>query len=66
MPLKLPIESKYPESRRFLREILMYRYSQLLLNVEKHYPMSPEQKEQIYKRILNIRWIDSAFADESN
>jgi hypothetical protein len=54
--------TSYPESRRFLREILMYRYSQLLLKIEKQYPMTPEQKDRLYKRILNIGWIDSAFA----
>jgi hypothetical protein len=47
-------------ARQFLRELLMYRYSQLLLTVEKHYPMTEEQKRQIYRNILNIRWVEQA------
>jgi hypothetical protein len=47
------------EARRFLREFLMYRYSQLLLEVEKHYPMTSEQKEALYAQILNVDWIDA-------
>ncbi len=59
------------EARRFLRELLMYRYSQLLLAVEKQYPtMSEDQKIKLYKTILNLEWIDQAFessvSSESN
>lgn len=53
---------KTDEARRFLREFLMYRYSQLLLNVEKHCLMTESQKSQLYKQILNIEWIDQAFS----
>ena len=54
------------EARRFLRELLMYRYSQLLLIVEKHCPMTHEQKNELYKTILNLEWIDQVFdPDES-
>jgi hypothetical protein len=49
------------ESRRFLRELFMYRYSQLLLAVEKHYPLTTDQKTKLYKTILNLEWIDSCF-----
>ena len=49
------------ESRRLLREIFMYRYSQLLLTVEKHYLLTEEQKTKLYKTILNLEWIDSCF-----
>jgi hypothetical protein len=51
------------EARRFLREFLMYRYSQLLLNVTKHQSMTEQQKSQLYKKILNLEWIDTAFQD---
>ena len=51
------------EARRFLRELFMYRYSQLLLEVTKHYPaMSEAQKAKLYKTILNLEWIDQAFS----
>ena len=49
------------EARRFLRELLMYRYSQLLLAVEKHCPRTEHQKTKLYKIILNLEWIDQAF-----
>jgi hypothetical protein len=49
------------EARRFLREFLMYRYSQLLLTVTKHQSMTEQQKSQLYTKILNIEWIDTAF-----
>ena len=49
------------ESRRFLRELFMYRYSQLLLAVEKHYHLTTDQKTKLYKTILNLEWIDSCF-----
>jgi hypothetical protein len=51
------------ESRRFLRELFMYRYSQLLLAVEKHYPLSEDQKTKLYKTILNLEWIDLALTE---
>ncbi len=53
------------ESRRFLRELFMYRYSQLLLALDKHYLLTPDQKTKLYKTILNLEWIDQAF-EESN
>jgi hypothetical protein len=55
-------EPKNDEARRFLRELLMYRYSQLLLEVTKHCPMSEAQKTKLYKTILNLEWIDACFA----
>ena len=51
------------EARRLLREIFMYRYSQLLLTVEKHYPLTEDQKTKLYKTILNLEWIDLALAE---
>ena len=59
--------SKNDESRRFLRELCMFRYSQLLLEVTKYYPaMSEIQKTKLYKKILNLEWIDQAFSENSN
>lgn len=58
---------KNEEARRFLRELFMYRYSQLLLEVTKHYPYMPEiQKTNLYKTILNLEWIDQVFVHEPN
>jgi hypothetical protein len=54
---------KNDEARRFLRELFMYRYSQLLLEVTKLQPtMSEVQKTKLYKTILNLEWIDACFA----
>lgn len=55
------METSTHEARRFIREFLMYRYSQLLLNIEKQCALNDEQKSQLYKQILNIDWIDGAF-----
>lgn len=52
-------------ARQFLRELLMYRYSQLLLAVEKQYPVTEEQKKQLYKTILNIRWIEQGLPPQA-
>lgn len=62
-PARIPMQSpKNDEARRFLRELFMYRYSQLLLEVMKHYPdMSEAQKTKLYKTILNLEWIDTCF-----
>lgn len=60
------MDDKNPEARRFIRELFMYRYSQLLLEVVKLYPsMSEVQKTNLYKTILNLEWINTAF-DPSN
>jgi hypothetical protein len=60
-------KNKNEESRRFLRELFMFRYSQLLLEVNKYYPaMSEIQKTKLYKTILNLEWIDQTFIQEVN
>lgn len=55
-----------PAARQFMREFLMYRYSQLLLAVEKHYSITEEQKDQLYKTILNIRWVDQGLPPQAS
>jgi hypothetical protein len=52
-------------ARQFLREFLMYRYSQLLMTVEKHYPMTEDQKTQVYKSILNVRWVEQGLPQQT-
>jgi hypothetical protein len=55
------METSTPNAHQFLCELLMYRYSQLLLAVEKQYGITDAQKKELYDTILNIQWVKQAF-----
>ncbi len=48
-------------SERFLRQLLLYRYQQLLQRIIKVYNPSETQIAEMEKKILHINWIDDAF-----
>lgn len=47
-------------AQRWLRQLLLYRYSVLLVQLKSQFPLTPEQEEALKRRILNIEWIDEA------
>ncbi len=49
------------QSERFLRQLLLYRYQQLLQRIIKVYNPSETQIAEMEKKILHINWIDDAF-----
>jgi len=52
------------QSERFLRQLLLYRYQQLLLRIVKVYNPTETQIAEMEKKILHINWIDDAFMKE--
>lgn len=53
--------SQRANALRWRRQLMLYRYSVLVAQLKRAFPMTEEQQEAIEKRILNIEWIDSAF-----
>ena len=50
---------------RWLRQLLLYRYSVLLNQLKAQFPMTAEQEQALRNRILNHEWIKSAYTPES-
>lgn len=53
------------QSERFLRQLLLYRYQQLLLRVASVYNPSDEQKAALEAKILHLTWIDPAWSTKN-
>jgi hypothetical protein len=49
---------EYPDADRFLREMLLHRYSQIINSMEAKFSLTKEQMVLLRERILNIRWMD--------
>jgi len=47
-------------SRIWLRQMLIYRYTELIEKIDKLYGIAAERKAELLKRIINNEWIDSA------
>ena len=50
----------HPEAERFLRQMLLHRYAQLIQKIESIYELSESQKQLLAERILTLDWVDSA------
>lgn len=46
-------------SKRFVRQILLFRYKLLIDRICAVYQLSDEQRDVILKRILTLDWIDT-------
>jgi hypothetical protein len=53
------------QSERFLRQLLLYRYQQLLMRIESVYNPTEEQKAALTAKILHLSWIDSAWSTKN-
>jgi hypothetical protein len=49
---------EYPDADRFLREMLLNRYSQIINSMEVKFSLTKEQIALLRERILNIQWMD--------
>jgi hypothetical protein len=56
----------HPEAERFLRQMLLHRYAQLIQKIESIYELSESQKQLLAERILTLDWVDSALGDGTN
>jgi hypothetical protein len=50
-------DDAFIQSRRFLYQLLLHRYQQLLNRLETQFVVSPEQRERLIKTILTYDWI---------
>ena len=53
-------DAEFTQSRRFLVQLLLHRYQQLLNRLETQFAVSPEQQEQLRKTILTYDWVSDA------
>lgn len=53
------------QSERFLRQLLLYRYQQLLKRIETVYNPTEEQKAALEAKILHLSWIDPAWSTKN-
>ena len=53
-------DAEFTQSRRFLVQLLLHRYQQLLNRLETQFAVSPEQHEQLRKTILTYEWLSEA------
>ncbi len=54
-----------PAEKAWVRQLLLIRYHQLLTNLKSQFPVSQEQEDALMKKILNIDWLESAFAEQA-
>ena len=54
--------AEFTQSRRFLIQLLLHRYQQLLNRLETQFAVSPEQRAQLVKTILTYDWVSSSDA----
>ena len=48
-------------AQRYMRQLLLYRYSILLAQLKSQFQLSETQEIAIRTKILNMDWIDAAF-----
>lgn len=48
---------EFNQSRRFLLQLLLHRYQQLLNRLETQFVVTPEQRELLNKTILSYEWV---------
>lgn len=53
-------DAKFTQSHRFLIQLLLHRYQQLLNRLETQFVVSPEQRVQLNMMILTHEWIYAA------
>lgn len=57
--------SRNVNARRWMRQLLLYRYSILILQLKSQFQLSEEQEHAIRTKILNIDWIDSTYCENN-
>ena len=50
----------FPESERFMRQMLMIRYNNLLEKIKEKFPVTDDQMKKLQETILTIYWVDTA------
>ncbi|NBQ47394.1 MAG: hypothetical protein EBU33_02925 [Sphingobacteriia bacterium] len=50
----------FSESERFMRQMLMIRYNNLLQTIKAKFSVTDEQMKTLENTILTIDWIDTA------
>ena len=50
----------FPESERFMRQMLMIRYNNLLQKIKEKFSVTDEQMQKLQETILTIQWMDNA------
>lgn len=50
----------FPESERFMRQMLMIRYNNLLQTIKEKFSVTDEQMKILENTILTIDWMDTA------
>jgi len=55
---------EYPHAKRFLRQLLLHRYSELLKKLQATFPVSEEHMKRLRDLVLNVDWVDEALDQE--
>ena len=50
----------FPESERFMRQMLMIRYNNLLEKIKEKFSVTEDQMKKLQETILTIHWMDTA------
>jgi hypothetical protein len=50
----------FPESERFMRQMLMIRYNNLLQTIKEKFSVTDDQMKKLQETILTIHWMDTA------
>jgi hypothetical protein len=50
----------FPESERFMRQMLMIRYNNLLQTIKEKFSVTDDQMKKLQETILTIHWMDKA------
>ena len=58
---ELSMPSTNTNAQRWMRQLLLYRYSILLAQLKSQFPLSETQEQLLRAKILNMNWIDSAY-----
>ena len=55
---------EYPHAKRFLRQLLLHRYNELLKKLQATFPVSEEHMKRLRDLVLNVDWVDGALDQE--
>jgi hypothetical protein len=51
---------EYPHAKRFLRQLLLQRYAELLKKLQTSFHVSEEHMKRLRDQILTVDWVDQA------
>jgi hypothetical protein len=61
VPHCITMNSNNANAQRWMRQLLLYRYSILLEQLKSQFLLSDTQENQIRAKILSMDWIDTAY-----